>query len=348
MAAAVKFSVATFNLFNLNLPGAKMYTSPGWTEEQFTKKQEWISFQLKLLEADVFGFQELWDRAALERVLAFTKNDDDVALTDAYDLLTNPDNDDGDGISCAALVRNGLLNSDPQWISDFPEEVKIQSDNDPDDPDAPYIDVTINKFSRPVLRFTVRPHPTDEPIEIYVVHLKSKLPTRVDQEPWYDKPTFSPHADALGSGISTIRRTAEAVALRILLTKVMRESDRPVVVLGDINDSQHSNTANILTGQPKYLVGGRSGGSDVDLYTAQTLQEYRDTRDVYYTHIHQDVRESLDQILVSEQFYDNSRRRRWLFNGMVINNDHLNFGNHRDSGTGDHGIVLVGFVHDPR
>lgn len=36
------------------------------------------------------------------------------------------------------------------------------------------------------------------------------------------------------------------------------------------------------------------------------LQEYRDTRDVYYTHIHKDIRESLDHILLSQEFYNNS------------------------------------------
>ncbi len=60
----------------------------------------------------------------------------------------------------------------------------------------------------------------------------------------------------------------------------------------------------------------------------QTLQEYRDTRDVYYTHVHQDIRESLDHILVSQEFYDNSRKRLWMFGGMAVNNDHLNFEDH--------------------
>ena len=80
-----------------------------------------------------------------------------------------------------------------------------------------------------------------------------------------------------------------------------------MIVLGDLNDGQHSNTLNILTEQPRYLVGDVRGGADIGLYTAQTLQEYRDTRDVYYTHVHKDLRESLDHVLVSEQFYDNSR-----------------------------------------
>ena len=33
---------------------------------------------------------------------------------------------------------------------------------------------------------------------------------------------------------------------------------------------------------------------------------YRSRRDVYYTHVYQNTRESLDHILVSQEFYDNS------------------------------------------
>jgi predicted extracellular nuclease len=147
--------------------------------------------------------------------------------------------------------------------------------------------------------------------------------------------------------MSTIRRTAEATALRVLLTKAMKGTVTPVIVLGDLNDGQHSNTVNILTEQPRYLVGDSKGGADTGLYTAQTLQEYRDTRDVYYTHVHEELRESLDHVLVSEQFYDNSRKRQWLFDGLAINNDHLNDEDHRLTGTGDHGVVKVSFRWRP-
>jgi hypothetical protein len=127
----------------------------------------------------------------------------------------------------------------------------------------------------------------------------------------------------------------------------MKGTTTPVLLLGDLNDGQHSNTSNILTEQPNYLVGDAQGGTDIGLYSAQTLQEYRDTRDVYYTHIHQDLRESLDHVMVSEQFYDHSRQRRWLFDGLAISNDHLNEEDHRGHGTGDHGVVKVAFRWRP-
>jgi hypothetical protein len=244
-------------------------------------------------------------------------------------------------------VRKGLLRGTPGWVDKFPPELRLESSGN--DPQAPDVRVTIPGFSRPVLNFQVALREQPPLAEVFVAHLKSKLPERVYQEDWFeaDEAVFKPHAGALGAALATIRRTAEATALRILLTKAMKGTVTPVLVLGDLNDGQHSNTINILTEQPRYLVGESRGGVDTGLYTAQTLQEYRDTRDVYYTHVHNDLRESLDHVLVSEQFYDNSRRRLWLFDGLIINNDHINEENHRETGTGDHGIVRVDFAWNP-
>jgi hypothetical protein len=244
-------------------------------------------------------------------------------------------------------VRKGLLRGSPRWIEDFPASVRLESSGD--DPQSPDVRVAIPGFSRPVLHFEVALRDDPPLTHVFVAHLKSKVPARIHAESWYraDPAAYKPHTTALGSAMSTIRRTAEAAALRVLLTEVMKGTVTPVVVLGDLNDGQHSNTVNILTEQPRYLVGDSRGGTDIGLYTAQTLQEYRDTRDVYYTHVHQDLRESLDHVLVSEQFYDNSHRRLWLFDGLIINNDHLNDENHRGRGTGDHGIVKVAFTYKP-
>ena len=338
-----QFSVATFNLFNLQDAGKAMYGDAVWTEDQFRNKAWWIAWQLETLEPDIVGLQELWSKTALEKVLAAGSE----KLRQQYDVLAKPAT--GKAIVCGALVRKGLLIGEPQWVEKFPNAVRLQLKEDPDDPQSPRINVTINRFSRPVLNFQVTLRQDEPATEVFVAHLKSKLPTRIDEEAWFeaDPEKYRPHQTALGAAISTIRRTAEAVGLRVMLTTLMKETTTPVIVLGDINDGQHSNTANILTEQPRYLVGEAEGGADNGLYTAQTLQEYRDTRDVYYTYVHQDLRESLDHVLVSEQFYDNSRKRRWLFDGLVINNDHLNFDNHKEVGTGDHGVVKVSFKHDP-
>lgn len=334
-------SIATFNLYNLNQPGVAIYTDrTGWTAAQHERKIAWTAHQIALLQPDVFGFQELWHAASLTQALAA------AGVADQYDVIV-PAGTEGKHIVCAAIVRKGLLGGAPEWIARFPEKFRLQSRGD--DPQTPQIGVSIDGFSRPVLHFTIRPRTNEPDIHVYVCHFKSKGPTKVFNEPWFkaDKDTYAKHAMALGSALSTIRRTAEAAALRFLLTEQMKGSDTPVIVLGDINDGQHSDVANILTEQPQYLVGDSIGGADVGLYTAQTLQEYRDTRDVYYTHVHQDIRESLDHILVSEQLYDHSRKRRWLFDGMIVNNDHLNFDDHAERGTNDHGIIRAVFKYKP-
>ena len=228
----------------------------------------------------------------------------------------------------------------------FPPGFVLSSSGD--DPQTLQIDVAIQGFSRPVLHFAIRPRESAPEVHVYVCHFKSKAPTQVFRERWFrlDERRYQPHAAGLGAALSAIRRTAEAAALRFILSSRLKGTDT-AVVLGDSNDGQHSSTANIPSEQPRYLVDDSPGGADNALYTAKTLQEYRDTRDVYYTHAHQDIRESLEHILVSEQFYDHSRKRQWLFGGLVINNDHLNFDNHKQIGTNDHGIVRARFRWKP-
>ena len=318
-----------------------MYRKDGWTQEEYDRKVDWTQFMLKVLKSDVFGFQELWHYDSLDA--AFKK----AGIRDEYDLLV-PEGHAGERIVCAGAVRKDMLKGEARWITDFPEPFRMESGGE--DPQTSEIVVRLETFSRPVLHFSIEPRDDQEPIEVYVCHFKSKRPTDIYFEGWYraEKEKYQDHRKAIGSGLSTIRRTAEATALRIILTEQLKKTDTPVVVLGDLNDGQHSNTLNVLTEQPRFLTTLSRGGGDTALYSGQTMQQYRSQRDVYYTHVFQGTRESLDHILVSEQFYDNSRDRVWAFDGMDVYNDHLNRDEHADTdGTNDHGIVRSHFVYKP-
>lgn len=334
-----KLSIASCNLLNLNEPGLAIYKdSDGWSPQEYANKIEFIRRQLTEIPAEVWGFQELWHADSLAQ--CFTA----AELTADYDLLI-PANHSGQKIVCAAAVKKGLLEGEPEWIDDFPPEVVLQSKGG--DAQTAQISININRFSRPVLHFQIRPRSDREAVHVYVCHFKSKAPTPLFREAWYSADTHSKHSTALGSAISTIRRTAEAAALRVLLTEQLHKTDTAAIVIGDLNDGQHSNTLNIVSGQPRYLVGDAEGGTDTGLYTAGSLQALRSLRDVYYTHIHEDVMESLDHILVSQEFYDNSRKRIWAFDGMDIRNDHLNDKNPKQTGSTDHGIICARFKYDP-
>lgn len=339
--ARTKLSLATFNLYNLNLPNHSMYNnSEGWTEEEYALKINWTASILKILKADVWGFQELWHPDALNEALR------KASLEDHYDVLTPPDHQ-GNKIVCAAAVKKGILVGEPEWIVNFHDKFKMRSKGD--DPQMPEISIAIKSFSRPVLRFQIQPKEDAAPITVFVAHLKSKRPAALYYEDWYneDRDFYKKHSSGLGYAISTIRRTAEAAALRMLITEELKYTETPLIVLGDLNDGQLSNTLNTLTGQPNYLLNGYMGGSDVGLYTVGTLQEYRSLRDVYYSHVYQNIKESLDHILISEQFYDSSKKRIWAFRDMEILNDHLNSENHKENGTSDHGVIKATFDYRP-
>jgi endonuclease/exonuclease/phosphatase family metal-dependent hydrolase len=334
-------SFGTCNLFNINEPGLPMYRDPeGWSQEEYDKKLDWLPRALLFMDADVWGFQELWHRKSLVNVFKKAK------LNTAYEILA-PTTHKGQKIICAAAVRKELLVGEPEWIENFPDKFVLQGSGD--DPQSPEISVNLHSFSRPVLHFSIKPREDSKVIQVFVAHLKSKLPAQVDQEAWFqsDKTFYARHRTGIGSSLSTIRRTAEAAALRMMMTEAMKGNDEPIVVLGDLNDDKRSNTLNILSDNPNYLMGLSTGGSDVGLYSAGTLQQYRSERDVYYTHIHQNNRESLDHILVSQEFYDNSKKRIWAFEGAEIMNDHLNREDHKETGTTDHGIVKAKFRYLP-
>lgn len=338
--AARDVSFASLNLLNLQLPGRKVYADPdGWDRVVYDRKIAWSSQILRRLAADFVGFQELWSVAALDAVL------EGAGLKATHTALAPPDHS-GDGIVCAGAVRSDMLVEPPEWITDFPPETVLKSTGD--DPQQESIEVNLRSFSRPVLHAQIRPDPRTPVIHVFVCHLKSRRPAEVWRErDWYDRDVHGPHAAALGYAISTVRRTAEAAALRILITRIAKGTHAPVVVIGDMNDGDGSNTLNILTEQPQYLSPLSQGGGDNALYAAQTLQEYRSSRDVYYTHIFKKRRESLDHILFSEQFYDHSTDRLWAFDEMTVENDHLNYDDHKVSGTADHGVIRAAFRWAP-
>ena len=127
----------------------------------------------------------------------------------------------------------------------------------------------------------------------------------------------------------------------------MRGGDSPALVVGDCNDGTFSDVLAVLSGQPSFrVVAASTAGarSDTGLYTGVQLQQLRSLGDVYYTHEYRNVREVIDHVLVSEQFYDWSDRRLWAFKEMRFLNDHVADGDRRRS---DHGQVVARFDWEP-
>lgn len=331
-------SFATFNLYNLQLPGLHWRQAP-YSEADYSEKIAWTAGQLTSLNADVIAFQELWSAECLTD--AFTA----AGLDGQYELIFI--GDDWYDIAVAAAIRDPWELRSKTLHKDFDEGFVLKKRGGSRDPEDDEIEVQISRFSRTILELEVghKDHPDLPSLRVLCAHLKSKLPTRLDREE-RDLDAVRKHASALGAALSTIRRTAEAAALRVIVNETLKQSDTPLVVLGDLNDSRLSNTLAIITEQPSYRLyeSHRAGSrSDAGLYSAGALQQLRSLRDVFYTHEYKGVRENLDHVLVSEQFYDHSRNRIWSFKEMKIWNDHLE---DEDLASSDHGVVAAYFVYD--
>lgn len=343
-------SFGTFNLRNLQIAAGGLRHGKLETEDNWIKKRDWTAQKLRELDCDVVAFQELWSRDALEAVL----EEADLASTyRPYYVASHGWRD----IAVAALVRSPWeVVDDPVVHKAMPHDFDLSITDDAsqyseyEKPDEA-IEVTIEQFSRAVLQLRLKHQSAPEvpQIDVFCCHLKSKLPTRVTMDD-----QASMHETTVGAALATIRRTAEAAALRMIINTLLvngnsPDSPTPIVVLGDLNDGLHSNTVSILTRQPSYRLAldAQTGRvSKWGLYTAGFLDQLRSFRDVNFSHDHKGVPEILDHVLVSDEFYDACKFRSWSFRDMTIWTDHINPFDPA-AGTSDHGIVRTRFDWNP-
>lgn len=321
MAGDISF--ASFNLYNFQKAGEDMRGTPV-SRELYDQKLEWTREQIGKIDTDVIAFQELWSRDCL---------DDVFSAFPGYELIFI-DNSWYD-IAVAMAVRAPWRVKEKILHKKFPFEGLFKAKEEGGEDDE--VDVRINRFSRTVIELLLEnPEEEDAPeVAVFAVHLKSKLPSRLDDvSPNYKK--------AMGAAVSTIRRTAEAAALRCILTDKMKQPENkhlPLVVLGDLNDDPKSNTLALLTEQPSLMLSAR--GTDVGLYSALQLQQLKSFRDVFYTHEFNRLKDTLDHILVSEQFFEPSRDAKWRHTKTKVWNDFLE---DDEKYTSDHGIIRAGFI----
>ena len=313
----------TLNLQNLQLPDKPMYHGNTLSKRAYEAKVQWLGEMVRRMDVHFLTFQELWSPQCLHDVLAAAKLPE--PMTVATDLKPP---EVGTGISVALAATKDVHIARKRWILDFPKEVQLRkrkpTGNDNDNDIDYEMSVKIDRFSRPVLtaRLELEGRP---PIHVFGAHLKSKLAIRLDKQE-SRKGAIKKHADTLGSALATIRRTAEATALRVMVrNQLERDENEAVIVMGDLNDTTYSTTTAIISGQPKFRLFEKAGLRDnkTGLYSVGLMQDLASFRDTAYTYVHNGERESLDHILVSQHLYDYSTRRSWAFRRMEVYNDHL-------------------------
>ncbi len=294
------FKVATFNLYNLALAGEKYYNR-SYPQDQYDKKIEWIADKLNELDADIIGFQELFHLEALQEALAASGCYEESTV-----IMSGRA---GKGPAVALATRFKVLGH--EIIKDFPKKAYLDIDG---------LEIPLHSFSRPVLKVRVEVKTGLEAF-IFVVHLKSKRPKISD-----DADPHDPRERALGHARSLILRTAETTAMRHILLDTLEGTYDPVIVMGDFNDGETAVTSKIMSGSPPWRNQRRDDKQriwDVLLYNSKDIQARQSFRDVYYTHIHNGHYDSLDHIMVSQEFVRQNPSRVGYVEYVKNFNDHL-------------------------
>lgn len=299
--------IATFNVLNLVLPEVKYYGKKKYSQNDYDKKIDWISSQLKDMNADIIGFQEVFHGEALQDVI-----DKSGIYKNGHVILANQT---GDQPRVAIVSRFPI--ADYEIYDNFPEEsiLDVEKRGAEEKIILPY-----DKFSRPILRADIKVH-EDYIISVYVVHLKSKRPIIHEKES-RDNPVHL----AKGQARSLIIRASESAALRAVLSETLVKSERPVIVMGDVNDGGQSVTTNMISGEsphrrlPKEI---KKNIWDSLLYHVKDLQARRSYHDFYYTHIHNGHYDSLDHIMVSQELVSENPQNIGRIGYVSLYNDHL-------------------------
>ena len=276
-----RFTIASFNVKNLIGADKEYYKFQQYTPEEYAWKQDWMADQLLTLDADIVGFQEIFEEDALRDVISETDNrgraSNDASVPDpskryhrraifrrlAYTpyfegkgaLAFAPNVADGEpghrrpGV--AILSRFGFVGQ-PEVLQDLPTPLSIPFSalrGGDEDSDAGYF--RIARLSRPILK--ARVPVGDQIITVFNCHLKSKLgehptPAGADFPPAADLTTNDPTTRALGALRAALRRMAEAWVLRAEIIKELHAGN-PVMVLGDFNDGEHAVSSEIISGE---------------------------------------------------------------------------------------------------
>lgn len=301
---------ATFNAFNLAPPGQQLYDNllPS-TPEQYEAKLDWTARQIDLLDADVIGFQEIFSQACLREVLARTRN-----YRDAVHVGFDPDPGAERLTPSVALVSRLPLAAPGTAHTNYPDGVAMPDgtrDND--------------RFSRAVIHAAIVVSP-ECTVDVVVIHLKSKRPDYRNGDSPDDPLLFG-----LACLRSLVRRGTEALALRVLLTKLEADSGRPQIVLGDFNDVADAVTTTIVMGEGTPMTGR--------LFDAYQVQKRQDRlRHIGFSMLHESQYTTIDHILVSEAFHPDLPDAIGEVLDVLYLNDHLVLGQHAAS---DHGQVLA-------
>lgn len=278
-------TVMTWNVENLFRPGGASGPS---TEAVYQRKLRHLAKTIAEGSPDVVALQEVGSADCLA--------DLQLALAGRFPHGVVSERPDGRGI------RVALLSTVP--LTDVRHLVRFTAEALPRIPTAD--GSTVTAMGRGALHAVVEVG--GRRFRIVTAHLKSKLLSYPDGRRF----PRDEHERARGAGFALIRRTAEAVALRVYLNDLMLTEPLPTVLTGDFNDEATAITTQLLQGPPDTSITRADRGDAVRL---TNLADWLPRKHAYSRMFH-DEPELIDHILVSQELLRGFRQVDSLVAGI--------------------------------
>lgn len=288
--------------------------------------------------------------------------DPDVCIQDVLDILNNKDttgwqpfvhkylaqpNKGSTKIRLAIISRFPLTDTDS--LSNYPDgfSVDLHKPGTSTGNSANWITVPSKEFSRPVAKAKINPPNGAKPFNLFVVHLKSKRPTKAAHDDFNE---------AIGEARASIQRNIEAAALRYYLDSFLpdqygKDGKVPTILVGDFNDTPTSVPLENIRGSFDKVPGPAHPWSEPDkrrLISCARLHLKKSAyEDKLFSYVHNESFTLIDQAFVTEHLPGK-------FTRMEVYNDHVF--RHQDmssptkqeqqwkSKVSDHGAIVVEFT----
>ncbi|MEB4590341.1 endonuclease [Candidatus Thiothrix sp. Deng01] len=336
--------LATFNLYQFAASGRCWHEhkeSNTYTVSEWEQKQHWVLVRLQEMDADVVGFQEVFSVPELKQLCA-------QAGYPYFVTVDEPGYREDDPAVCVKSVVALASRLPVQAIRPVEASATIRAD----------LPIPVNfRFSRKPICADIEA-PGLGIVGVYVAHLKSKRPNTLDMH--YDDATEWRFrvGDTLqrlsrGTVASLTQRGLEATLLyHDVSSRLAMDATQPIVVMGDMNDSQDSIPLAALTMQEHVY---NIGGLEPPQWPENVLSWLHDYRlaDAFrlapnmrhsvrpFTKIHRGAGGVLDYILVSNALNPKNPAARAEVSQYTVWNRHLDADGIEDRLQSDHGQVCV-------
>lgn len=331
----------------------------------YAEKLHWLARQIDLLDCDAIAFQEVFDEAPLREAIALSSwnehphtlvmgGEPNFVETEFKGTPSRVYNKPR-----VALLVRGDWQVEAEVLDAFPADFGF---DEPlvgrDGAERAFVYAqngqTVSRMYRPALRCVLTLPEWSERLQgvsaggrgqivVYVAHFKSKAPMteRSQTGTSAEKARQYARENALGAARSAMIRNVDAAAVRWrVIEDLEQHPERPVVLMGDLNDELEAISSDIAGGlsvpyfsrddypdDDRELM--RHVASDLALYSTARRHGRKTQRDVLYTFFWDGQHNTLDHILVSRHFIPNWMREDWGspavgdVGSLRVFNDHL-------------------------